>query len=51
VNGTMKPSVTQLQGRLDALQAERDAINQRIRNLRRRIARETKATAGAALPG
>jgi molecular chaperone GrpE (heat shock protein) len=41
-HGTVQPSLTQLQGRLDALHAERDAINQRIRTLRRRIARETQ---------
>jgi putative two-component system response regulator len=38
--GTVEPSLSQLRTRLDALQAERDAINERIRGLRRRIARE-----------
>lgn len=42
--GTVQPTLPQLQSRLDSLQAERDAINQRIRNLRRRIARESQAT-------
>jgi putative two-component system response regulator len=51
VNGAMKPSVAQLQGRLDALEAERDAINQRIRSLRRRIARETGAATTAPMAG
>jgi putative two-component system response regulator len=45
-----QPSLSQLQGRLEALQAERDAINRRIRNLRRRIARATEA-AVASHPG
>jgi putative two-component system response regulator len=51
VNGAVKPSVAQLRGRLDALETERDAINQRIGDLRRRIAQETGATAGAGAPG
>jgi putative two-component system response regulator len=50
-NGAVKPSVVQLRGRLDALETERDAINQRIHNLRRRIAQEAGETAGAAVPG
>jgi response regulator RpfG family c-di-GMP phosphodiesterase len=51
VNGAMKPSVAQLQGRLDALQAERDAINHRIRTLRRRIARESGAATATPMAG
>jgi putative two-component system response regulator len=50
VNSAPQPSLDQLQGRLEALHAERDAINQRIRNLRRRIARVTEA-AVASHPG
>jgi putative two-component system response regulator len=42
--GTVQPTLPQLQGRLDSLQAQRDAINQRIRNLRRRIARESEGS-------
>lgn len=41
--GTAEPTLLQLKTRLDALQAERDAINERIRNLRRRIARESES--------